>query len=251
MLTTAEVCRRFQVSRRTVTNWVKQGLACTHAPPAGGGRPQNLFKAADIESYLSREVQTGRSTLRKSQAPPPPVAATLPRGKQSLHDVELPGLIPGAAQSDAPKAGQDLPAILARLRLAEKMTYSQWVAAVTANQKELKARRPAPFSAAALADLQDGWKNMVEARRKFEKDLPGLMRDHERYVDIGSVCDVVARCYAATNSDLDQIGISIAETCVGKSANEIRVIVDDAVKRAKEHIRAGWEKLAAQAEEMA
>lgn len=55
LISTAEVCRRYGVTRQTVRHWVATGLPLAPETPApgGGGRPAFLlFRAADVAAFL-------------------------------------------------------------------------------------------------------------------------------------------------------------------------------------------------------
>jgi len=214
------------------------------------GRPSKAEVEAR-EKEKAKEKRQGRKSRKRGAAAETrqrkivastgtsPVASEDESGKQTS---------PGAGGDGDGLTGEDLPEILARLKSAETRTHALWKNAIEANEECLEKRLEPMYGAAAMKNLQDNWKAMVEMRRKFEKDLPTFMKYHGRYVDIDVVAQVWSRVYGATNSELDQIGISIAEECVGRSAGEIRLVIDRAIKDAKLHIGEGWNNLVTEME---
>lgn len=238
LLTTAEVCERYQVSRRTVLRWKKAGLTVHRRE----GAKSDCFDTREVEDYLSRENRNGRRTLSRSQETPDPEPEPEASGAQEKSAAQS-APTPGVSEElrEVVRSGDDLKEIIGRLRDAEKTTYKQWVAAIEHNKQQRDPKKK--YSTNQVNDLQDQWKNMVETRRKFEKDLPGFLLEHRRYVDIEMVSKVVADAYGTASAELDQIGVSVAPRCEGKSTGEIRVLIDDAVKNAKEHIRTAWQQI--------
>ena len=238
LLSTAEVVERFQVSRRTVGRWRKNGLK-SHSKP---GSNANHFREDDIREFLSMENRKGKRTMSKSQQAPVVSADDYADSGGNAGGGNNPQQELGL-DLDSEASGTDLKNVMRRLREAEQATHQQYMEALDANKRAADNRRKQPYTAAALNDLLNNWKNIVETRRKFEKDLPSFLLEHKRYVDIEYVCEVVSRVLSAVDTDLDQLGMMLAPQLVGLNEGEMRVKIDDETKNAKTHIREIWDKI--------
>jgi hypothetical protein len=86
-------------------------------------------------------------------------------------------------------------------------------------------------------DMIRAYKDVAAGRRQLEKDLPEILYRQGRYVDAEKVGGLVTKAVTGMCAELDQVGIAVADLCVGKNAREIRLEVDGAVRRAREHIQ--------------
>jgi hypothetical protein len=72
-----------------------------------------------------------------------------------------------------------------------------------------------------------------EGLRKLARQLPEIEAAQDRYVDCERVGALLGRAAAIVGAELDQVGIGIAERCVGADAKAIRTLIDDAVDKAR------------------
>ena len=83
----------------------------------------------------------------------------------------------------------------------------------------------------------------ADALRRLEKEMPEILYRKHRYVDAAEWGEILARAGTMQAAELDQVGASIADLCVGKSAREIRTMVDEAVAKARRHVARALEEL--------
>lgn len=209
LLTTSEICDRYQVSRRALSKWIRKGLP-RHTVD---GQRGNHFCPREINAFLANQRGGMDRIAAAMESAPLPEAAEPERRTLTL---------------DTPI--DTLTEMLERLRVAEKVTYGQWARAV----KQQRA-------GTELIILERAWHECVEKRRRLEKDLPELMAKKALYVDIRDVEPVITRAATELSSQLNGLGTAVAEQCVGQSADVIRCIVNQAVNAMKRQLVAAWE----------
>lgn len=254
LITTAELCRRLKLSPRSVARAVSRGCPVHKgkSPSGRGGKAPNLFYLREVEDWFAVNVRGG--SIRAGASLSPPVAA-LPRSQNAKTKTKRAGngsrKGSGSARSSSAKSPRNgisasqsiddlakavdvetLVDMKTRLEDAEAATFETWSLALESNQK-----KPGTYSASELKLLQASWQDVVERRRKLEKELPVILYRRGRYVDATVVGRVLAKAVQSMVADLQTVGIKVAPRCVGKSGREIRIVVDEAVRDARRHLR--------------
>lgn len=282
-LTTQDLARQMGVTARTVRAWVASGMPNERKANARGGKPACLFDPAQAVAWIAvhvpgglakqkalRQVRASRETAPAIRPPaptpdgvekgapedqPPAVAVTRGPPPSAVRPAKVergPAVQPPAAASapahsrpEAPPAGDTLLAMAKNLEVAERLTFGAWAGAVRENQTAPRDL-PMPHSEVQIAMLMRNWHECVAKRKQLEREMPRIMMERGRYVDVQEVGAVLDRCVGAVCQDLDQVGISVADRCVNKSAREIREIVDEAVTQARRHIAEVWKAIGGQ-----
>ena len=240
LLGMASICKAFGVSRRTVQRWVAQhGLVARGKSDTGAA----LYEVSDVEDVMSRrtsrnangskgvKVSAARRGQRQPSHPrtarnaPPQVEAAPP---DDVEDEERQPRLPLGTDDDLSTLSPDeLLDTVRRLRQAEKSTHKRWRDA---------SRNTKAYSESELKVILQSWHDTVERLRRTEKELPEIMAQKRRYVDAVVLGSDLGRAAVMMGAELDQLGASVAELCVGKPAKEIRIIVDQGVAAARKHI---------------
>lgn len=224
-LTVEEIARRFGRSVRTVRRDIANGLQTYEGALTGfhgKGSAQRLIRPEEYRAWLAEQ---------KGGARPQPMPAGAGVGAVPPAEMAPADLAEIERQLQDPAAGaDDLAAMRARLERAERAAHREYLMA-------LKGR------AAGAADWLGVWQGLCEARRKVEKDLPEIMHRRGRFVDALEVGKLLTNAVTGMAAELDQVGISVAEACVGKTAREIRLLVDDRIRSARQHVTRLWETM--------
>lgn len=211
MLDTNQLCKKLNVSRQTLNRYISKGMPVHKdskgSATGGGGRKRNMYELKEVQEWLAASGQTNSQQR---------VAMSVP--SEPNQDVEVPtdAVI---KQTAAKGSVDDLNGLVERLKAAEMSTYNTWI----------RARGRKGASAAEVGTWMKIWQETVEKRRRVEKDLPEMLKQRGIFVDVRAVSSVVTRAMTELSSQLKGLGISVAEELVGKSANEIRLIIDQRV----------------------
>lgn len=227
-LNTNEVCAAFKVDRRTVSRWIKDGLPVEKGPSTGKGRPSNVFDEADIRRFLASN-RSGVATAAKSVAPPPVSVESRPR--ERTRGSEIPPASEAGNRRERESSGDELLTVLDNLRDATAVTFAQWASALKRNRTQ-----PGAYSVSELAAMERSWHSNVERQRQLEKDLPRILLERGRYRDINEIREAVVKAWGITSGELDRVGLAVASECEGKTARQIRTIVETAIAGCKRHI---------------
>ena len=259
LLTTAEVCETFGISRRTVTTWRKKGLKAYKQENTGSGKAPNLFRLQEVQSFAVTHGRSGLDLIgrRKKRPPPDPVPdppAPAPAADPGPSEPPAPARTPSPGVPVGPRPKLDklppdtLITMAKNLETAERITFGAWAKAQREMQlaaKEVPPDEP-PFTTAELSVLQRAWHDNVLKRKLLERELPRILLAKGRYVDVNEMSRVFTSAVASMSAELDQVGMSVAGLCVGKTARQIRDLVDEAIRRTRAHIEDVWSQLSAE-----
>jgi len=262
MLSTKDLMGMLEVSRRTVSNWVKRGLPARRFKV--GNRKELRFRVEDVEDWVLANVQNGADILARAVGKEKPGAANdgndgsgaggkdeaagrtgkgvkptgrkgrrrgRPRKKKEAEAAEVELTEERKALEET--GDHELAQMVARIRAGEKLTHLEWLAAVDENRRARERGEKLVHSASALQLLERNWHANVEARRKLEKDLPEILLKKGRYVDVTKVGKVLADAGRQMATHLDQLPESVAVDCEGKDAKAIVKILTHELNEAR------------------
>jgi len=259
-LTSQDLARQMGVTVRTVRAWVASGMPTERKANARGGKPACLFDPEQAVAWIAvhipgglakekalRQVRASRDASRIEVSRGGVPAAVRPVKMERAPPVQPPPAAPPPphARPEASPVGDTLLAMAKNLEVAERLTFGAWAGAVRENHTSPRDL-PMPHSEVQIAMLMRNWHECVAKRKQLEREMPRIMMERGRYVDVQEVGAILDRCVGAVCQDLDQVGISVADRCVNKSAREIREIVDEAVTQARRHIAEVWQAIGGQ-----
>ena len=218
-LTAAQICSEYAVSIRTVRRALASGLRFAPGKATGFGGRGRATKMIRRQDWLA--FRDGEQLPQAGGAPAEPAGGI---------DVQR---IDTALSSGNLDELQDMRTQLRSLRRA---AYED-IAAVRAGKKLM--------SPGSLLTLNRSFSIYAEALRRLEKEMPEILYRKHRYVDATEWGEVLARAAASQAAELDQVGSSVADLCVGKAPREIRTLIDEAIAAARRHIAKALEDLCA------
>lgn len=229
-LTVTEACARWGWSRRTFARYIAGGLKARAVRATDGAK---LYEVQDIERFIRRLDPRGRKPRRKTPIPAavPPADADKARPRTDAPDPAVTTVDPSELSERAlAKASPDeLIDMQKRIAAAERACYGKWARAM----QDFQAGK-ADWTPAELALLHRSWRESQEMVRRLAMVLPEILYRKNRFVDAVVVGAILGRAAAIVASELDGLGISIAEKCHdAPNARVVRDIIDDAVSRAR------------------
>lgn len=230
-LTVEQAAKEFGKSVRTVRRDVSRGLKTYDGEATGwSGRGQRriLIKRGEYRAFLA-----------KAKAPEytVPAAATASAGPAELEAeaVEVAAAVAEALKEAGP-AAHELDDMYRRLVAMERGIYADMVAMRTRLTRH-------PEAGVAAKSLAEAWTRLCQTRRQVEKDLPEILYRKARFVDAQKVGEMVTAAVTGMAAELDQVGLRVAERCVGRTAREIRIVVDEAVQAARAQVHKAWSEI--------
>lgn len=185
-LTAKEAAVHFEVTPRTIRNWIKAG--CPHATDdSGKGRPKHFFNIKEVEEWNAN--RSASAEVAAAAAPNMPV-----------HIKSAPAARPAASSGVAAMPpGSELEAMLDRLRKAERATFARWGKAL---------KDPSTTVGQASAFRRD-WQDTVDRVQKLEKEITNILKERGDFLPAAEVAAVTSRAVAVMVEKLDNLGTVI------------------------------------------
>jgi DNA-directed RNA polymerase specialized sigma54-like protein len=232
-LTVDEAAREFGRSVRSVRRDIARGLPTRDGEATGWhGRGQRKILIARAEYRKWMAGQDGKQAQKTAAAA---ASASAVDAEDASEAAEVATAV-AEALKDAGPGAHELDDMYRRLVAMERGIYADMVAMRTRLARH-------PEAGVAARSLAEAWGKLCQTRRQVEKDLPEILYRKARFVDALKVGELLTGAVTGMAAELDQVGMRVAEACVGKTAREIRILIDTAVQESRAQVHKTLEAL--------